>query len=203
MSREEILQKLQDHPNMFKELEDSYINLESAAAVMEEILKDYVPLCVYEQVTWERNIALEQLQELGYSLGQKTPIDYDQNTKKKLKETEPITNDSLKRITKHAIKHLVHAEQWWYDILPWSYYFDDFDDFMNLGDEERQTVQKDWVLYHQHIVVSHICENLDLSAETNSQLIETISNDVYDRLMKLSNIALDAELFELELEEMD
>lgn len=32
---------------------------------------ELVPLCVYEQVCWERNVAIEQLNDLGYPFGEK------------------------------------------------------------------------------------------------------------------------------------
>lgn len=37
----------------------------------EKIKCDYVSVGVYKQVAWERDIAIEQLQELGYSFGEK------------------------------------------------------------------------------------------------------------------------------------
>ena len=44
----------------------------------------YVSYCVYEQVAWERDVAIGQLRELGYELGQKVNRRENENEMQKL-----------------------------------------------------------------------------------------------------------------------
>lgn len=66
--------------NKFKEkcMSDLRINLnsfEAIAEIIDSILEDYknkyVSIGAYKQVMWERDIAIKQLHELGYGLGEK------------------------------------------------------------------------------------------------------------------------------------
>lgn len=72
---------------IFNELKDrcalnSRINLSSLEVIVEiidEISKKYkdkyVSIGAYDQVRWERDIAIEQLHELGYELGENIKVE--------------------------------------------------------------------------------------------------------------------------------
>ena len=85
---EEIIKQLETHnlklksmKNMCIALSDSEVSdIENHAYntaikiirnVAEKYENQYVSVCIYEQVAWERNIAIEQLYELGYEFGEK------------------------------------------------------------------------------------------------------------------------------------
>ena len=64
MTNEEAIKWLTSLQIFFKEDSEQYISLDMAIEALKQ--QEYT-----EQIRWERDIALEQLKELGYSLGEK------------------------------------------------------------------------------------------------------------------------------------
>ena len=50
---------------------DNYISVSDAKRIVREYEDKFVSRAAYEQVMWERDVAIEQLKELGYGFGEK------------------------------------------------------------------------------------------------------------------------------------
>jgi len=74
---EKLIGRLEEYKNKFDELDAGYIHDEADEAIKivnqlaEEYKYKYMSKEVLEQVMWERDVAIEQLKELGYEFGEK------------------------------------------------------------------------------------------------------------------------------------
>ena len=69
MTKEQAIEVLHELDGSLYETQQ--VALDMAIKALEQQASDCVSLEVYKQVAWERDIAIEQLKELGYSFGEK------------------------------------------------------------------------------------------------------------------------------------
>ena len=79
MTREEAIKTLSDIDKAWRNFsKEEYVALEMAIkALRQKPSNDTVSCGVFEQAMWERDVAIEQLKELGYGLGAKIKTDKD------------------------------------------------------------------------------------------------------------------------------
>lgn len=99
MTREESIDRLRkiSEKTPIRTNGDDLLAITMAIKALSQEPSDTVSRGVFEQVMWERDIAIEQLHELGYEWGQKI---------------EPCDD----AISREAVLDILYREQEWYDI---------------------------------------------------------------------------------------